>query len=148
MAMEALKIAIAVLIGLGTGIVVSGAVFAFITIVGVVPRLAQKTKTERHIKVYESAIIGGGVFGTLTGVVDFSLPIGNIPVVVISFANGIFFGALAMSLAEVLNVIPILTRRGRLQHGMMYFVLAIALGKLVGALLYFLVSGFYDAGNM
>jgi len=53
-----------------------------------------------------------------------------------------------MSLAEVLNVIPILTRRGRLQHGMFYFVLAIALGKLVGALLYFLIPGFYDVGSM
>lgn len=146
--MEALKVVAAVLIGAGTGVVVSGAVFAFITIVGVVPRLAQKTKTERQTKVYESAIIGGGIFGTLTGVINFNLPIGSVSVVVISLANGIFFGALAMSLAEVLNVIPILTRRGRLQHGMMYFVLAIAFGKLVGALLYFLVSGFYDAGSM
>jgi len=146
--MEALKIVTAMLIGVGTGLVVSGAVFAFITIVGVVPRLAQKTKTERYVKFYESAIMCGGIFGTLTGVVHFSLPVGTIPVVMLSLANGIFFGALAMSLAEVLNVIPILTRRTRLQHGMTYFVLAIALGKLVGALIYFLVSGFYDAGSM
>ncbi|MCL2285035.1 MAG: stage V sporulation protein AB [Firmicutes bacterium] len=146
--MEILKYLLAVLIGVGSGLVVSGAVFAFITIVGVVPRLAQKTKTERHIKVYESAIVLGGFFGTLTGVIGFTLPIGSAPVVAVSLANGVFFGALAMSLAEVLNVIPILTRRGRLQHGMFYFVMAIALGKFVGALLYFLVPGFYDAGNM
>ena len=146
--MEALKYFVAVLIGLGSGLVVSGAVFAFITIVGIVPRLAQKTHTERHVRVYESAIVLGGIFGTLTGVVRFTLPIGSVPVAVLSLANGVFFGALAMSLAEVLNVIPILTRRGRLQQGMFYFVLAIALGKLVGALLYFLMSGFYDAGSM
>jgi len=146
--MEMLKYALVVFIGVGAGIVVSGAVFAFITIVGVVPRLAQKTKTERNIRVYESAIVLGGIFGTLTGVVNFTLPIGSVPVVLLSLANGVFFGALAMSLAEVLNVIPILTRRGRLQHGMFYFVLAIALGKLVGALLYFLMSGFYDASSM
>jgi len=146
--MEALKYAVVILIGVGSGVVVSGAVFAFITIVGIVPRLAQKTKTERHTKIYETAIILGGIFGTLTGVVSLSLPIGAFSVVMLSLANGIFFGALAMSLAEVLNVIPILTRRGRLQHGMFYFVMAIALGKLVGALLYFLIPGFYDAGNM
>ena len=143
-----LRHVLAMLIGLGTGIVVSGAVFAFITIVGIVPRLAQKTKTERNTKIYETAIICGGIFGTLTGVVNLRLPIGNFGVAAISIANGIFFGALAMSLAEVLNVIPILTRRGRLQHGMFYFVLAIALGKLVGALLYFLIPGFYDVGSM
>jgi len=146
--MEALKIILTAAIGVGTGLVVSGAVFAFITIVGVVPRLAQKTKTEQHIRIYESAIILGGIFGTLTGVVQFTLPIGVVGVVVLSLANGIFFGALAMSLAEVLNVIPILTRRGRLQHGMFFFVLAIALGKFIGALIYFLIPGFYDAGSM
>ena len=146
--MEALKIILAAAIGVGTGLVVSGAVFAFITIVGVVPRLAQKTKTERHIRIYESAIILGGIFGTATGLGQFTLPIGNGAVVVLALANGIFFGALAMSLAEVLNVIPILTRRGRLQHGMFYFVMAIALGKFIGALLYFLIPGFYDAGSM
>lgn len=136
--------AVAILIGIGTGLVVSGAVFAFITIVGVVPRLAQKTKTERHIKVYESAIVLGGIFGTATGLGNFHLPIGSVTVVALSLANGVFFGALAMSLAEVLNVIPILTRRGRIQHGMFYFVMAIALGKLVGALIYFLVPGFWQ----
>ena len=146
--MEAHKTVLAVAIGIGAGLVVSGAVFAFITIVGVVPRLAQKTKTERHIRVYESAIILGGIFGTLTGVVQLTLPIGSVSVVILSLANGIFFGALAMSLAEVLNVIPILTRRSRLQHGMFYFVMAIALGKFVGALLYFLIPGFYDPGSM
>ena len=146
--METLKIAVAMLIGLGTGLVVSGAVFAFITIIGVVPRFAQKTRTDRYVKIYESAIISGGIFGTLTGVVQLSLPIGAIAVAFISVSNGIFFGALAMSLAEVLNVIPIMTRRTRIQHGMTYFVLAIALGKFVGALIYFLVSGFYDAGSM
>ena len=146
--MEALRYALAILIGVGTGLVVSGAVFAFITIVGVVPRMAQKTKTERNIKVYETAIILGGIFGTLTGVVNFRVPIGTFGVVPLSLANGIFFGALAMSLAEVLNVIPILTRRARLQHGMFYFVMAIALGKFIGALIYFLVPGFFDASQM
>ena len=146
--MEMIKILLSIVIGLGTGVVVSGAVFAFITIVGIVPRLAQKTRTERNIKIYESAIVFGGIFGTITGVVNFTIPIGSVSVALLSIANGIFFGALAMSLAEVLNVIPILTRRARLQSGMFYFVMAIALGKMIGALLYFILPGFYDAGNM
>ena len=143
-----IRVLMLVLLGIGTGVVVSGAVFAFITIVGIVPRLAQKTATEHSIKKYETAIILGGIFGTLTGVWDFQVPIGRVAIVLLSLANGVFFGALAMSLAEVLNVIPILTRRGRLQHGMFYFVMAIALGKLVGALLYFTMPGFYDAGSL
>jgi len=133
-----------ILLGFSSGLVTAGAVFAFITVIGVVPRLAQKTNTVGNVKTYETAIMVGGIFGTLTGVIQFHLPIGTIPVVILSLSSGIFFGCLAMALAEVLNVIPILMRRGRIQKGMFYFVLAIAIGKTVGALLYFLIPGFFE----
>ena len=146
--MELIKHMASVFIGFGSGLVVAGAVYAFITIVGVVPRLAQKTRTTGQIRGYETALLAGGVFGTLAGIFRFYLPIGGVGVAVISMANGIFIGCLAMSLAEVLNVIPIFSRRARLQRGMFFLVLAIAAGKLVGALLYFLVPGFFDVGSM
>ena len=146
--MDALKYAVIIMIGLGSGMVVSGAVFAFITILGVVPRFAQKTHTTEQIKTYESAIVAGGIFGTIAGAVQFSVPLGSVGAVVMGVAVGVFYGAMAMSLAEILNVIPILTRRGRIQTGMFYIVLAIALGKMVGSLLYFLVPGFFDANGM
>jgi len=145
---ELIKHTGAVVIGLGSGLVVAGAVYAFLTIVGVVPRLAQKTRTTGQIKGYETALVLGGIFGTFTAIFQFYLPVGNIGTVAISFANGIFFGCLAMSLAEVLNVIPIFSRRARLQRGMFFLVLAIAVGKLVGSLMYFLVPGFFDVNAM
>jgi len=146
--MELVRYGLAVIIGLASGLVIAGAVYAFLTIVGVVPRLAQKTRTTGQIKIYESALLLGGVFGTLAGVFQFYLPIGSVGAIAISLAGGIFIGCLAMSLAEVLNVIPIFSRRARLQRGMFFLVMAIAVGKLAGALLYFLVDGFFDVGGM
>jgi len=146
--MHLIKHTASAIIGLGSGLVIAGAVYAFLTIVGVVPRLAQKTKTTGHTKWYESAFALGGIFGTLAGIFQFYLPIGTVGVVAISLANGIFIGCLAMSLAEVLNVIPIFTRRARLQRGMFFLVMAIAVGKLVGALMYFLIPGFFDVNSM
>jgi len=146
--MELIKHGASVFIGFGSGLIIAGAVYAFLTIVGVVPRLAQKTRTTGHIKVYESALLAGGVFGTLAGIFQFYLPTGDIGAVAISLAGGIFIGCLAMSLAEVLNVIPIFSRRARLQRGMFFLVLAIAIGKLAGALLYFLIPGFFDVNSM
>lgn len=143
-----LKHGASIFIGFTSGLVIAGAVFAFITIVGVVPRLAQKTGTTKKIKVYESALALGGIFGTLATIVNLYLPIGHVGTVVVSAANGIFIGCLAMSLAEVLNVIPIFSRRARLQRGLFFLVLAIAIGKLVGSLLYFLLPGFFDTANM
>lgn len=137
-----IKNALVMLIGFSAGIVISGAVFAFITVIGIVPRLAQKTGTQQYVMVYENAIIVGGIFGTLTGIIDLYIPIGIVGVILVSICIGIFFGCLAASLAEVLNVLPILTRRGKLLSGVFYFILALALGKLCGSLVYYCIPGF------
>lgn len=142
--MTILKYLILILLGIGGGAVISGAVFAFIAIIGVVPRLAEKTKTNEYILFYENAIILGGIFGVLTLMFDFYLPIGIIPTMMYGLFIGIFYGCLAVSLAEVLNVIPILTRRTMLNKGIKYFIIALALGKALGAIIYYFVDGFYQ----
>lgn len=129
--------------GLGSGVVIAGAVFAFIAIIGIVPRLAQKTKTENYIMLYEEAIILGGIFGTTTLVFDYYIPLAKPIVAILGVFIGVFYGVLAVSLAEVLNVIPILSRRGRIQQGLKYFVCAIAFGKVLGSVLYYFVPGFF-----
>lgn len=141
--MEFLKYLGCVFLGFSSGIVISGAIFAFIAVIGIVPRLAQKTRTEKQIKLYEEAIIFGGIFGAIEISFNFHLPIGRTLAALYSLAVGIFIGCLAVSLAEVLNVIPVLTRRGRIQKGINFFIYAIAFGKLIGSMLYYFVSGFY-----
>lgn len=141
--MTILKNIILILLGIGGGAVISGAVFAFIAIIGIVPRLAEKTGTGKYIIFYENAIILGGIFGVFTIMFDYYLPIGVIPVMFYGLLIGIFYGCLAVSLAEVLNVIPILTRRTMLVRGIKYFIIALALGKALGAILYYFVDGFY-----
>ncbi|MDR2183291.1 MAG: stage V sporulation protein AB [Clostridiales bacterium] len=138
---------LAAFIGLASGAVVSGAVFAFIAAIGVVPRMAKRTATEDSVIIYEEAIIWGGILGATTLVFDFSLPVVPVIAIILSLLAGIFFGVLAMSLAEVLDVLPVLAGRIAVKNGMLYFVLAIALGKAAGSLLYFIVSGFHTPGG-
>lgn len=142
--MTILKYLMLIILGISGGAVISGAVFAFIAIIGVVPRLADKTKTNRYIILYENAIIMGGIFGAFTILFNYYLPIGVISVIIFGLFIGIFYGCLAVSLAEVLNVIPILTRRTMLNKGIKYFVVALALGKALGAILYYMIDGFYS----
>jgi len=148
MLLDTIRNIAAVTVGFASGAVVSGAVFAFISVIGVVPRFAQKTATQAHAKIYETALTLGGIFGTIIGFTQIRLPLGTIFAATSSLLIGIFYGALAMSLAEVLDVIPIMTRRGRIARGIFFFVLAIAIGKMLGSLLYFLMPGFYDANAM
>ena len=141
--MEIFKYILVIILAFASGVIISGAVFAFITIIGVVPRLAQKTRTEDKIKLYEEAIILGGIIGTSSMIFNFYLPIGKFFVALYAGCIGIFYGCLAVSLAEILNVVPILTRRGRIQTGLKYFITAVAIGKLIGAIIYSRIPSFY-----
>ncbi|MEA4816869.1 MAG: stage V sporulation protein AB [Lachnospiraceae bacterium] len=138
-----LKQVFMVLMAFASGIAVSAGIFAFIAVIGIVPRIAWKTKTIEYIPFYEDAITLGGIFGCTTMLINYKLPFGEVFTAAVGFAVGIFIGCLAVSLAEVLNVMPIFTRRFRIINSIVYMIFALALGKAVGSLLYFFVPGFY-----
>ena len=133
----AIKAAAEVLIGLSAGAAASAGVFALITVIGILPRWAGHTRTARHVSLYEWSVILGGTAGNLIFLLQPSLPGKEILEAVAGLFMGIFVGGLIMSLAEVLDVFPILLRRGRIQSGIPWMVLSIGIGKMLGAYLYF-----------
>lgn len=130
-------------IGLSSGAMVAAGIFAFIAAIGIVPRLAQRTGTFQYIPLYEDAIVIGGIFGTTTMFIDYYIPLGSIIVILLALCSGIFVGCLAIALAEVLNVMPIFLRRSKLTRGIPIMIVGVALGKMLGSMLYFFVKGFY-----
>ena len=132
-----------IVFSVASGLMVSAGVFAFIAAIGIVPRMAWRTQTRHYVRWYEDVIILGGIFGTTTMFVDYRLPPSDFLLSIVALFNGLFVGVLAMALTEVLNVMPILMRRARLTKGLQWIILAFALGKIVGSLLYYLVDGFY-----
>ncbi|MBO5279447.1 MAG: stage V sporulation protein AB [Lachnospiraceae bacterium] len=131
--MIVLKQLFLVLAGLGAGAVVAAGVFALITSVGLMVRLAGKTHTGKYAKVYETCVALGGTFGNLWYLYQFRVPLGAWFLVVCGLAFGVYIGVLVMSLAESLNVTAIFARRIRLSKGIPWVVLGIALGKGLGA---------------
>ncbi len=142
------------IIGLSAGGIIAAGVFAFLAIIGVFPRVIGKTGTQRHILLYETIIILGGILGNILDLYEFPLPIAantarflgaeagrlaaGTALSVFGFFVGIFVGCLAMSLAETLKAMPVITRRLRLAVGLQYLILSISLGKLAGSLIFFL----------
>ena len=58
--------------------------------------------------------------------------------IVFGFFAGIFVGCLALAIAEMLNSIPIFSRRTGFRHGLGTALLFAALGKMAGSIFYFL----------
>lgn len=140
--MTLIKITFLIIMGFGSGIIISGGIFAFIAIIGVVPRMAQKTKTEKFIWIYEDCILAGGLFGALRMIYPFTIPIGIYSLGFFGLLTGIFIGCVAVSIAEVIDVIPILSRRAKLKSGLALLMVVLALGKLLGSLMFFFIPGF------
>ena len=113
---------------------VAGGLFGFITMLGIIPRLAARTHTARHILLYESAIIAGASLGNIWLIYNTPVPLSWTLRVLYGVMSGIFVGCLGMALAENLRVLPIMIHRFRLKEGFPFIVLGIALGKAAGTL--------------
>ena len=132
-----IKSIILIFIGLAGGLIVASGVFAFIVMIGVVTRLAARTRTSQYIPTYETAIVAGGAIGNFVALFQWNLPVGVIGLAIYGLFSGVFTGCLAIALAEVLEVMPIMAKRVNLKQGMPYIVTAIALGKCLGTILQF-----------
>lgn len=146
-----LKQLLLVFIGLSAGGVIAAGVFAFLAIIGIFPRLIGKTETKDSILLYETMIVVGGAAGNILDIFGISFSpgffsSGAVPemawvsvilLAVVGLSVGVFVGSLIMSLAETAKALPVMNRRIHLAVGFQYVVLGIAVGKLLGALVYF-----------
>ncbi|RAL26505.1 stage V sporulation protein AB [Thermoflavimicrobium daqui] len=121
-------------LGLAWGFAVGSGFVAFITVLDIIPRLIQLTKTASKIHSYEYAVICGVLAFTWFDLRDWNLTVPSLFMVLVGLLMGIFIGMLAAALTEVLNVIPILAKRLHMQNYLLYLLMAMAFGKIVGSL--------------
>ncbi|MFC7371180.1 stage V sporulation protein AB [Fictibacillus iocasae] len=135
-----IKVLLIMFIGLGGGIAVGSGLVAFLTVLGIVPRLMQLSKTYDATRSYEWSIILGSVAGgwmILSGS-TLSIPWASFLLVPIGLFCGVFVGMLAAALTEVLNVLPILAKRIGFGQKILLILMAIVLGKITGSLFHWM----------
>lgn len=130
------KYVLLALYGFGAGVGLAGGFFALLIALGIISRFAHQTRTGGYVWLYETAVAAGGIFGTVWYLYGFSVPVGQIGLAVYGAASGIFVGAWAMALTEVIDTIPIFMRRIYLKRGLVSIVWSLAIGRTAGAFLY------------
>ncbi|CAH0345609.1 stage V sporulation protein AB [Bacillus sp. CECT 9360] len=128
------KILFSIFVGLAGGLAVGAGFVAFLTVLKVIPRLTQLTKTMKMIHYYELAIVMGVLTGGWLGLQNNILGMSKFFLIPIGLADGIFNGMLAAALTEVLNVFPIISKRIGIQEKIVYLIMAIVFGKTAGSL--------------
>ena len=128
-----------ILIGFAGGLAVGGGFVAFLTVLGIIPRLIQLSKTDRLIKVYGACVIVGLEFGTYLSFTNQTLSEPKLLLVLWGLLHGVFNGMLAAALTEVLNVFPVLSKRIRMEKYLLWLLMAIVFGKITGSLFQWIV---------
>jgi len=147
-----------IILGISYGVLSSAGVFTVLVAVGLVPRFAGRTHTAKKILLYEEMVIFGAMAGCILsifsrycqfgawwqerfpGQMGLWLGIGVFLQMIYGLFAGTFIGCLALAIAEMLDSIPILTRRISFRHGIGLAVISMAVGKLCGSLIYFLTE--------
>lgn len=142
--------------GICFGVLTAAGVFTVLSAVSLVPRFIGKTHSAKEIRLYENMIIYGTTIGGVFSVAGDELRLGmfflgtvGVPegiwmtiayfiLAVGGLFSGMLVGCLALAIAEMLDSIPIFTRRISFRHGLGLVVLSMAIGKLVGSLFYFM----------
>ncbi len=145
-------------IGVSAGLIVSAGVFTVLISVGLIPRFAGKMHVANKVFVLEEMVICGtlaggffSVFGDWGMIGDFVKGhalfgrategawnlAGTLFLILFGVFAGIFVGCLALAIAEMLDTIPVFARRIGFRHGLGIAILAVALGKLTGSIIYF-----------
>lgn len=145
-----------IFVGGSFGLLSAAGVFTVFSTVGLVPRFAGKTHSAKEIFLYEDMIVLGTIIGCLMSIWPETwkgalIRLENIAgdeliwwwfqrivLIVIGLFSGMFVGCFALSIAEMLDSIPIFTRRIAFRKGIGLAVCSVAAGKLCGALFYFI----------
>jgi stage V sporulation protein AB len=134
------KCTLLIIIGITAGFVVAAGIYAFITLIGVLTRLAIRTNTANQILLYEDLVVLGAAIGNIVLLFEVKLPFGIAGLIIFGLFSGSFIGCLAVALEEVLQVFPVLTYRIRLKAGIPIIVLCLAIGKGLGAFYQLFIS--------
>jgi stage V sporulation protein AB len=121
-------------IGLAGGFAVGSAFVALLIVLDLIPRLVQLTKAYRRSSIFESAILVGALYWSCADLFDWSFRLPATLLLLPAVFQGLFVGMFAAALTEVLNVIPILSKRLRLKPYLFSLLMAMVLGKVTGSL--------------
>lgn len=122
------------MIGFSSGVIIGGGFVAILTVLGVIPRLVQISRSVKLVNNYAASVILGVLFGTYLSFTEITWGQPLVILLVWGSIHGIFNGMLAAALAEILNVFPLLSKRIGLEKFIFLLLMAIVFGKITGSL--------------
>lgn len=135
--------------GFSAGFITAAAYVAFISMLGIFPKIAAKTKTAKQCILYENCLIIGILTATLLqffvnsnffgSAATPSYFMGIFLLILLGLFGGVYTGFLIGGLSEVLNVIPTYAKITHTQAKISLVLFFLALGKGTALLVQYLI---------
>lgn len=146
--MMILKYIFCIAFSFSVGSFISLAYISLVNSIGLIRNMILKHNTKGYENFYiislATGIICGSILSFYPGETLLLNNVGKIICLFIGFFYGCFVGYLALSLAEVFDVIPIFNNKVGFRYNLKLLIITIAISKLLGSIMYFLVPGFYE----
>lgn len=139
-----ITVILTVMIGLSGGLAVGASVSAFFTVLGVTSYIAKWSKADNYIIYYEICFVLGALFSCFAYFFDLTIKHFEFLSIPTGFLMGIFIGLIIAALTETLDIISIAATKLKVVNWIYLIVAAVILGKVAGALLFFLFPGFSE----
>ncbi|MFE6798141.1 stage V sporulation protein AB [Paenibacillus chitinolyticus] len=124
----------AVVTGLAGGIAVGSGMVAFLLVLDIIPRLLQVSRAQNRIRSCEIAVIAGSLVFTVMDFFNWRLFVPVWWTGVFGLFAGAFIGMLSAALTEIINVLPVLAKRVGMTSYMVWLLMAMIAGKVLGSL--------------
>ena len=128
-----------VLIGVSGGLAVGAAFVAFVILLDIIPRLIHLSETDDYQITYQNAYILGVIVFNFFYFSDFNLELNKVSVGILGLIMGTHTGLFSSALAEVLNIVPVLSKKFKVKDQIKILIYALLFGKVTGSLYYWLI---------
>jgi len=125
-----------------TGLMVGGAFGTFYSALGIFSKLLYKSGYSKGYRALSFVMGLGLVLGSIASVFDLQIVGGFWISYLLMLFGGAFIGIYFALLAEILKIVPLLSSFGFTRTFILISIFAVALGKLVGSLIYFILPYF------
>lgn len=123
---------------LAMGVLTGSAVSAFFIVLGIFSKLSAAGGLPGLQRAYAGAAALGVLWGCVATLSGVSLDMGMVPAGAASFFSGAYIGVFIISLAEVINLLPLLYKSQRRKAILVTMLLVFMASKVAGSLLDFL----------
>ena len=135
--------ALAAISALAEGLAVGAGLAALVVVLAIGVRLAAASGTLRYAGAYQWALVAGAAVGAADQAWPIRLHGGALLATALGFGMGLFVGMVAAALAETASALPVGARRLGLLPYLPRLVVAVALGKALGAVAWVTVPAFF-----